>query len=167
MEHDIYELPEVNITGEEERSFTAAETLIDYLMVYGAKLSHSALIRHLEHLGVTEPQLPALLDYAGRRRILADPGEADLPDTPRIRAIGLLIMDRIEEHCIFLRDREKQTLRLLYGLEGGEPRTLTETAEIIGTTPERVRQIEVRICRLLTRAAIRQKRYKRIRDFYA
>lgn len=167
MEHDIYELPVVEITEEEERAFTAAETLIDYLLVYGAKLTQGALTRHLEHLGVTEAQLPALLDYAQRKRILADTEDSDLPDAPRIRAIGLLTMDRIEEHGISLRDREKQALRLLYGLEGGEPHTLAETAEILELTPERVRQIELRVYRQLTRAAIRQKRRRRIRDFYA
>jgi RNA polymerase primary sigma factor len=41
-----------------------------------------------------------------------------------------------------LEDREKAVLRLRFGLEGEEPKTLKEIGERLGLTRERVRQIE-------------------------
>lgn len=165
MEQDIYTLPEITITEAEERAFTDGETLIDYLAVFGAKLSGAALARHLGHLEVTEAQLPALLDYAGRRGIIEDSGDRELSSIPRIRAVGLLMLDRLEEHGISMKEPEKKTLRLLFGLEDGPPLSAEDTARVMDITADRVRHIALRACQRLSRAARRQRQKERIREF--
>lgn len=165
MEQDFYALPEIAITEAEERAFTDGETLIDYLAVFGAKLSGADLTRQLGHLGVTEPQLPALLDYAGRRGIIEESGDAAQSPIPRIRAAGLLLLDRLEEHGISMREPEKKCLRLLFGLEDAPPLSVEDTARAMDITAERVRQIALRACQRLSRAARRQRQKERIRDF--
>ena len=44
----------------------------------------------------------------------------------------------------YLSDREQQILKIRYGLDDGEPRTLAETGRVIGVSRERIRQIEKR-----------------------
>ena len=44
----------------------------------------------------------------------------------------------------YLSDRELQILRIRYGLDDGQPRTLAETGRIIGVSRERIRQVEKR-----------------------
>ena len=43
-----------------------------------------------------------------------------------------------------LDDREREVIRLRFGLDGGEPRTLEEVGVHFGLTRERIRQIEAR-----------------------
>jgi RNA polymerase primary sigma factor len=42
-----------------------------------------------------------------------------------------------------LRVRERLVLRLRFGLDGGNERTLSEVGEVLGVSRERIRQIEV------------------------
>jgi RNA polymerase primary sigma factor len=42
-----------------------------------------------------------------------------------------------------LNDRERQVIRLRYGIDDGQPRTLVEVGRIFAVTRERIRQIEV------------------------
>lgn len=44
----------------------------------------------------------------------------------------------------YLSDREQEILKIRYGLDDGEPRTLAETGRVIGVSRERIRQIEKR-----------------------
>jgi RNA polymerase sigma factor (sigma-70 family) len=41
-----------------------------------------------------------------------------------------------------LNDREREIVRLRYGLDRGEPRTLEEVGIVLSVTRERIRQIE-------------------------
>lgn len=72
----------------------------------------------------------------------------------------------IREHLagqgLELTERECTLLELRFGLDGNDPKTMEEAAEILGITRERVRQIESRILRRLGHG----KRRKKIRDFY-
>jgi len=45
---------------------------------------------------------------------------------------------------VTLDERERGILRLRFGLDGGEPRTLEQVGEHFGLTRERIRQIEAR-----------------------
>ncbi len=56
------------------------------------------------------------------------------------RLLGDAILVALEE----LNDREKDVVRMRFGLDGGQPRTLEEVGRHFGVTRERVRQIEAR-----------------------
>ena len=56
------------------------------------------------------------------------------------RLLGDAILVALEE----LDDREKHVVRMRFGLDGGQPRTLEEVGRHFGVTRERVRQIEAR-----------------------
>jgi RNA polymerase primary sigma factor len=60
-----------------------------------------------------------------------------------IVSIGLL-QSHVEEVLTHLGEREREVVRMRYGLTDGEPRTLEEVGRAFGVTRERVRQIEAK-----------------------
>ena len=73
------------------------------------------------------------------------------------RLLGDTILLALEE----LDDREKDVVRMRFGLDGGQPRTLEEVGRHFGVTRERVRQIEAR-----TMAKLRHPhRSQKLRDY--
>ena len=50
----------------------------------------------------------------------------------------------IERLLSALDEREREIIRLRFGLDRGEPRTLEEVGEIFNLTRERIRQIEAK-----------------------
>jgi RNA polymerase sigma factor (sigma-70 family) len=50
----------------------------------------------------------------------------------------------VAKMLVVLDERERGILRLRFGLDGGEPRTLDQLAQYLGLTRERIRQIEAR-----------------------
>jgi len=56
-----------------------------------------------------------------------------------------------------LTPRERQVLRMRFGLEDGQDRTLSEIAEELGVSRERIRQIEAEALHKLRRPGLRQK----------
>jgi RNA polymerase primary sigma factor len=54
--------------------------------------------------------------------------------------LGVALVEALGE----LNDREKQVVRLRFGLDDGKPRTLEEVGQIFGVTRERIRQIEAK-----------------------
>ena len=73
------------------------------------------------------------------------------------RLLGDAILIALEE----LDDREKDVVRMRFGLDGGQPRTLEEVGRHFGVTRERVRQIEAR-----TMAKLRHPhRSQKLRDY--
>lgn len=79
-------------------------------------------------------------------------GEMVMDDRRRRPDIELLetdVMNKVQEMLAALDDREKQVLRMRFGLENTEPHTLKEIGEIMGLTRERVRQIETDALRRL------------------
>jgi RNA polymerase primary sigma factor len=60
-----------------------------------------------------------------------------------------------------LSDREQEIVRMRFGLDDGQPRTLEEVGAFFGVTRERIRQIEAK-----TLAKLRQPaRSARLREF--
>jgi len=72
--------------------------------------------------------------------MLADPGAP----APFEEVAGRLMGDEVDKLLAPLEERERMVLRLRYGLDRGEPRTVGEVAEHVQLSPERVRQIETR-----------------------
>jgi RNA polymerase primary sigma factor len=66
------------------------------------------------------------------------------------------IMALIDKH---LSEREQEILRIRYGLDGGEPKTLAAAGKMMGVSRERIRQIEKRALKklniMLRRSALR------------
>ena len=55
-----------------------------------------------------------------------------------------LLRDEVSKMLDCLDDREREILRLRFGLDRGQPRTLDEVGEVFHLTRERIRQIEAR-----------------------
>lgn len=58
-----------------------------------------------------------------------------------------------------LTDRERTVLKLRFGLDDGQPRTLEEVGKVYNVTRERIRQIEAKALRIL-RHPTRSKKLK-------
>jgi RNA polymerase primary sigma factor len=61
---------------------------------------------------------------------------------PLDAASFLLLQEQLETVLHSLSDRERQVIRLRFGLTDGKPRTLEEVGQEFGVTRERIRQIE-------------------------
>jgi len=83
---------------------------------------------------------------------LREDGDTDLGDvvadanamSPFEHAAEALLPDEISRLLAPLDDRESTILRLRFGLDRGEPRTLEEVGEHFDLTRERIRQIEAK-----------------------
>ena len=94
--------------------------------------------------------------YAADTLSLSEPlradGDAELGDmiedrgaeSPFEAAAVALLPDQINRLLFPLDERERQILKLRFGLDRGEPRTLEEVGEHFNLTRERIRQIEAR-----------------------
>ena len=86
---------------------------------------------------------------------LGDMVEDKASPTPE-EAMNLLVQkEEVSELLNALNDREKQVIRLRYGLEDGKTHTLEEIGEELKVTRERVRQIESRAMEKLRNKAER------------
>ena len=88
---------------------------------------------------------------------LSDDGEGELGDviedttavSPLEQALADAVPGELARLLAVLDEREREILRLRYGLDQGEPRTLEEVGERMHLTRERIRQIESRaLCKL-------------------
>jgi RNA polymerase primary sigma factor len=67
--------------------------------------------------------------------------DSDAP-VPLERASFRLLQEQLESVLHTLSDREKEVIRLRFGLVDGQPRTLEDVGKKFGVTRERIRQIE-------------------------
>jgi RNA polymerase primary sigma factor len=123
----------------------------------------------------TEPELSVKLEMpADKVRLLRDaakvPLSLDVPTgeeddldlksrvsdrtivTPEADALRREMADRVEQSLASLEDREKEVIRLRYGLGTDHEHTLAEVGRRLGVSRERVRQIEARAFRKLRAA---------------
>ena len=72
-----------------------------------------------------------------------------------------LLKEELESVLLTLSDREERVLKLRFGLEDGQCRTLEEVGQIFGVTRERIRQIEAKALRKLKHPS----RSRKLKDF--
>jgi RNA polymerase primary sigma factor len=84
--------------------------------------------------------------------------QADVPaDVAARRMLGAAVIEALDQ----LNEREKQVVKLRFGLDDGQPRTLEEVGREFGVTRERIRQIESK-----TLAKLRHpQRSEKLRDY--
>jgi RNA polymerase sigma factor (sigma-70 family) len=109
-----------------------------------------------EELDMPIDKVSEIVRYAADTLSLSDPlredGDAELGDVvadpsavaPFDAAAEALLPEEINRLLKPLDDREREILRLRFGLDRGEPRTLEEVGESFKLTRERIRQIEAR-----------------------
>lgn len=85
----------------------------------------------------------------------------DDAQAPAEAAAYLLLKEQLEDVLETLTPREKEVLRLRFGLNDGKPRTLEEVGKVFGVTRERIRQIEAKALRKLRHPS----RSKKLKDF--
>lgn len=77
--------------------------------------------------------------------LIVDPSSRFLEET----AVQILLIEDIQEILQRLSPREREVLRLRFGLEGERPHTLEEVGRIFNVTKERIRQIEAKALKKL------------------
>jgi RNA polymerase sigma factor (sigma-70 family) len=107
-----------------------------------------------ETMQMPESQVADLLQYGAEPVSLETPigseGDTELADivadksaaTPFDVVAGSMLSGEIDKLLAPLDDREREILRLRYGLDRGDPRTLEEVGSALNLTRERIRQIE-------------------------
>jgi RNA polymerase primary sigma factor len=71
--------------------------------------------------------------------------------TPADVAVNMIRREQLDQVLSRLTDRERDVVRLRFGLDGETPRTLEEVGQFFHVTRERVRQIELRALKKLRR----------------
>ncbi len=120
---------------------------------YGRPATLAELAAEVE---LPEDKLVEALQFRSEPLSLSEPlredGDAELGDVVEDRGadspfdvtVTSLLPDEIGRLLSPLDDREREILRLRFGLDRGEPRTLEEVGEHFKLTRERIRQIEAR-----------------------
>jgi RNA polymerase sigma factor RpoD-like protein len=81
--------------------------------------------------------------------------------TPVDAASNMVLREQLEKVLATLSEREREVLKLRFGLEDGYSRTLEEVGHIFEVTRERIRQIEAKALKKLRHPS----RNKRLRDY--
>jgi len=81
--------------------------------------------------------------------------------SPVDAASNLVLREQLEKVLSTLSEREREVLKLRFGLVDGYSRTLEEVGHIFDVTRERIRQIEAKALKKLRQAA----HSKRLRDY--
>ena len=137
------------------------------LSIMKANISQRLTIAEIaEKLGnKTEEEVKDIINYlqspVSLETPVGDDGENSLGDMVEDRseptpeeAMNILVrQEEVKELLEKLGDRERQVIRLRYGLEDGRTHTLEEIGDMLGVTRERVRQIEARAMEKLRKNA--------------
>lgn len=99
-------------------------------------------VKELERIASQPGSLHAPISLDGSAEMI-DLIEDGTITSPTENVEGLFEGERIEKLLNYLDERERQILILRFGLKGGEPHTLEDTAKQFSVTRERIRQIEM------------------------
>jgi len=92
---------------------------------------------------------------------LADFIEDQEAISPAEAASHMILREKIDEALSNLTDRERDVLRMRFGLDDGYPRTLEEVGKCFSVTRERIRQIEAKALKKLRHPS----RSRKLRDY--
>ena len=81
--------------------------------------------------------------------------------SPEEYATAELLKEELSSVLETLTEREEKVLKLRFGLDDGQCRTLEEVGQIFGVTRERIRQIEAKALRKMRHPS----RSKKLKDF--
>ena len=124
-------------------------------------------------LGISEDKVREVMKISQEPVSLETPiGEEDdshlgdfVPDermmSPEEYATSELLKEELDNVLLTLTEREEKVLKLRFGLEDGQCRTLEEVGQIFGVTRERIRQIEAKALRKMRHPS----RSKKLKDF--
>lgn len=87
--------------------------------------------------------------------------------SPHDMAAHSLLKRHMQDAMQILSPRERQVLRLRYGLDDGREHTLSEIADVLGVTSERVRQIEAAALSKLRQPNLRHKLREYLDEYVA
>jgi RNA polymerase sigma factor (sigma-70 family) len=119
-------------------------------------------------LAVSEERVADILRHASEplslSESLGEDGSTELGDlvadqsavSPFDAAAVALLRDEVNRLLLGLDDREREILRLRFGLDRGQPRTLDEVGAVFNLTRERIRQIEARAMSKLRHPTLQQ-----------
>jgi RNA polymerase primary sigma factor len=153
----VFRLPQ-KLSGQVSRLSTAREKL-------KSELERAPTTEELaQHTKLTTEEVEQLLLAAGDDVSLSaavgEDGNLELGDTleqetipsVEIEMIRTSFEQRIQSMVGDLDDKEREVIRMRFGLDGEEPRTLQEIGEAMGLSRERIRQIESRAKEKLRRS---------------
>jgi RNA polymerase primary sigma factor len=86
--------------------------------------------------------------------------DKEMPNPEEVAA-SMILREQLEEMLADLGEREREVLRLRFGLEDGHAHTLEDVGKRFGVTRERIRQIEAKALRKLRHPS----RSRRLKDF--
>jgi RNA polymerase primary sigma factor len=114
-------------------------------MAENTRASHSAIephtLKEIERIATQPSSLNAPVSIEGSAEVI-DLVQDNNTSSPMEGIEDLLEGVRITQLLTYVDERERQVLVLRFGLLGGEPHTLEETAKQFNVTRERIRQIE-------------------------
>ena len=90
------------------------------------------------------------------------PSDANLDDVVIHEVEQKNLREKIDELLTGLNDQEQKVLRMRFGLDDDDPKTLEEIGKVFGVTRERIRQIEAKAIRKLRHPS----RLKQLKNFY-
>ena len=93
---------------------------------------------------------------------LDTPIKEDLDDVVIHEVEQKNLREKIDELLTGLNDQEQKVLRMRFGLDDDDPKTLEEIGKVFGVTRERIRQIEAKAIRKLRHPS----RLKQLKNFY-
>lgn len=153
----VFRLPQ-KLSGQVSRLSTAREKL-------KSELERAPTTEELaQHTKLTTAEVEQLLLAAGDDVSLSaavgEEGNLELGDTLEQETIPSVELEmirtsfeqRIQSMVGDLDDKEREVIRMRFGLDGEEPRTLQEIGEAMGLSRERIRQIESRAKEKLRRS---------------